>query len=97
MGSSRLVRWRTSCPSTMKMTISARLVVWSAMRSRYLAIDCRRVARYTLWPLSIMNVMDSMRGTQEMIVQGESSVNEAATAPLDYVVAGAQVLTITIK
>jgi len=23
-----------------------------------------------------MNVMDSMRGTQEMIVQGESSVNE---------------------
>jgi hypothetical protein len=48
-------------------------------------------------PLSIMNVMDSMRGTQEMIVQGESSVNEAATAPLDYVVAGAQVLTITIK
>ncbi len=48
-------------------------------------------------PLSIMNVMDGMRGTQEMVVQGESSVNEAATAPLDYVVAGAQVLTITIK
>jgi hypothetical protein len=48
-------------------------------------------------PLSIMNVMDSMRGTQEMIVQGESSVNEAATGPLDYVVAGAQVLTITVK
>jgi hypothetical protein len=48
-------------------------------------------------PLSIMNVMDSMRGTQEMIVQGESSVNEAATGPLDFVVAGAQVLTITIK
>jgi hypothetical protein len=48
-------------------------------------------------PLSIMNVMDSMRGTQEMIVQGESSVNEAATGPLDYVVSGAQVLTITIK
>ena len=48
-------------------------------------------------PLSIMNVMDSMRGTQDMVVQGESSVNEAATGPLDYVVAGAQVLTITIK
>ena len=48
-------------------------------------------------PLSIMNVMDSMRGTQEMIVQSESSVNEAATGPLDYVVSGAQVLTITIK
>ena len=38
-----------------------------------------------------------MRGTQDMIVQGESSVSEAATAPLDYVVSGAQVLTITIK
>ena len=48
-------------------------------------------------PLSIMNVMDGMRGTQEMVVQSESSVNEAATGPLDYVVAGAQVLTITIK
>jgi hypothetical protein len=48
-------------------------------------------------PLSIMNVMDGMRGTQEMVVQNESSVNEAATAPLDYVVSGAQVLTITIK
>src|SRR5882762_58723 len=48
-------------------------------------------------PLSIMNVMDGMRGTQEMVVQGESSVNEAATGPLDYVVSGAQVLTITIR
>jgi len=48
-------------------------------------------------PLSVMNVMDGMRGTQEMVVQAESSVNEAATAPLDYVVAGAQVLTILIK
>jgi len=48
-------------------------------------------------PLSIMNVMEGMRGTQEMVVQSESSVNEAATGPLDYVVSGAQVLTITIK
>ena len=48
-------------------------------------------------PLSIMNVMDGMRGTQDMVVLGESSVNEAATAPLDYVVSGAQVLTINIK
>jgi SpoIVB peptidase S55 len=48
-------------------------------------------------PLSIMNVMDGMRGTQEMVVQNESSVNEASTGPLDYVVAGAQVLTITVK
>jgi hypothetical protein len=48
-------------------------------------------------PLSIMNVMEGMRGTQEMVVLGESSVNEAASTPLDYVVSGAQVLTITIK
>jgi len=48
-------------------------------------------------PLSIMNVMDGMRGTQDMVISNESSVNEAATTPLDYVVAGAQVLTINIK
>ncbi len=48
-------------------------------------------------PLSIMNVMDGMRGTQDMTVRSESSVNEASTTPLDFVVSGAQVLTITIK
>ncbi len=48
-------------------------------------------------PLSVMNVMDGMRGTQDMVVSNESSVNEAATLPLDYVVAGAQVLTINVK
>jgi hypothetical protein len=48
-------------------------------------------------PLSIMNVMDGMRGTQEMVVQAESSVNESATPTLDYVVSGAHVLTINIK
>ena len=48
-------------------------------------------------PISIMNVMDGMRGTQEMVVQAESSVNESQTPPLDYVVSGAQVLTITIR
>jgi hypothetical protein len=48
-------------------------------------------------PLSIMNVMDSMRGTQEMVVQAESAVDESATKPLDYVASGAQVLTISIK
>lgn len=48
-------------------------------------------------PLSIMNVMDSMRGTQEMVVQAESAVDESATPPLDYVASGAQVLTITVK
>jgi hypothetical protein len=48
-------------------------------------------------PLSVMNVMDNMRGTQEMIVLNESSVNEASTEPLDYVVAGAQMLTVYVK
>jgi len=48
-------------------------------------------------PLSVMNVMDNMRGTQEMVVFGESSVNEACTEALDYVVSGAQVLTINVK
>jgi len=47
-------------------------------------------------PLSVMNVMDGMRGTRDMIIVGESSVNESST-PLDYVVTGAQVLTVTIK
>jgi len=48
-------------------------------------------------PLSIMNVMDGMRGNQEMIVSGESNVDETSTPPLDYVVSGAQLLTITVK
>ncbi|MGZ4787586.1 MAG: SpoIVB peptidase S55 [Terriglobales bacterium] len=47
-------------------------------------------------PLSVINVMDGMRGTQDMVITGESSVNEAST-PLDYVVSGAQVLTVNIK
>jgi hypothetical protein len=47
-------------------------------------------------PLSVMNVMEGMRGTQDMVVVGESSVNEAST-PLDYAVSGAQVITVTIK
>jgi hypothetical protein len=37
-----------------------------------------------------------MRGTQDMVVLGESSVGEEST-PVDYVVSGAQVITITIK
>jgi hypothetical protein len=48
-------------------------------------------------PLSVMNVMENMRGTQDMVVLGESSVGEASTDPLDYVVSGAQMLTISIK
>jgi hypothetical protein len=48
-------------------------------------------------PISVMNVMEGMRGNQEMIVSGESNVDETATPLLDYVVSGAQLLTITIK
>jgi hypothetical protein len=48
-------------------------------------------------PISVMNVMDGMRGNQEMIVSGESNVDETATPPLDYVVNGAELLTVTIK
>ena len=48
-------------------------------------------------PISIMNVMDGMRGNQEMVVNGESNVDETATGPLDYVVSGAQLLTVTVK
>jgi len=47
-------------------------------------------------PLSVMNVMDGMRGTQDMIVVGESAVNEQST-PLDYVVSGTQVLTVNVR
>ncbi len=47
-------------------------------------------------PLSVMNVMDGMRGTQDMIVVGESAVDEAA-APVDYVVTGSQIITLNIK
>jgi hypothetical protein len=48
-------------------------------------------------PLSVMNVMENMRGTQDMVVLGESSVSEASTDSLDYVVSGAQMLTINVK
>jgi hypothetical protein len=48
-------------------------------------------------PLSVMNVMDGMRGTQDMTVLGESSVSETATPALDFVVSGAQLIPITIK
>ena len=47
-------------------------------------------------PLSVMNVMDGMRGTRDMIVVAESAVDEAAT-PVDYVVTGSQVITVNIK
>ena len=48
-------------------------------------------------PISVMNIMDGMRGNQEMIVSSESNVDETATPALDYVVSGAQLLTVTVK
>lgn len=47
-------------------------------------------------PASVMNVMEGMRGSQDMLVVGESSVNEAST-PVDCVVSGAQVISISVK
>jgi hypothetical protein len=47
-------------------------------------------------PLSVINVMDGMRGTQDMYVVGESSTSEASVA-VDYVVSGAQVITLNVK
>jgi hypothetical protein len=47
-------------------------------------------------PLSVMNVMEGMRGTQDMVVSSESSVREAST-PLDYVVSGQQVITVNVR
>lgn len=47
-------------------------------------------------PLSVINVMEGMRATQEMMVFGESAVNESATQ-VGYVVHGSQVLGLTVK
>src|SRR5439155_1373475 len=41
-------------------------------------------------PLSVMNVMEGMRATQEMVVLGESAVYESST-PVGYVVNGSQI------
>jgi SpoIVB peptidase S55 len=47
-------------------------------------------------PLSVMNVMEGMRATQQMVVLGESAVNESST-PVGYAVTGSQVISLTIK
>ena len=47
-------------------------------------------------PLSVINVMDGLRGTRDMVLMSESSVDESSTA-LDYAVTGAQVLMVTVK
>ena len=47
-------------------------------------------------PLSVINVMDGMRGTQDMYLVAESSTSEASVS-LDYVVSGAQVITLNVR
>jgi hypothetical protein len=47
-------------------------------------------------PLSVMNVMEGMRATQEMVVFNESAVNESST-PVGYVVSGSQIISLSIK
>ena len=47
-------------------------------------------------PLSVINVLDPLRNSQEMLLTAESTVAETSI-PLDSVVSGAQVITITIK
>ena len=47
-------------------------------------------------PLSVMNVMDGMLGSQEMVVTGESAVYESSSA-VDYAVTGSHVISLLIK
>lgn len=47
-------------------------------------------------PLSVINVMEGTRATQEMAVFGESAVSESSS-PVGYAVHGAQVLNLTVK
>ena len=47
-------------------------------------------------PLSVMNVMDGLRGTHDMFVSGESALYETST-PLDYVITGSQIISIEIE
>jgi hypothetical protein len=47
-------------------------------------------------PLSVINVMEGLRGSQDMVLTGESAVDEAST-PVDYVVSGSQIITLNIK
>jgi hypothetical protein len=47
-------------------------------------------------PLSVINVMDGLRGTRDLVLMSESSVDESSL-DLDYAVTGAQVLSVTVK
>jgi hypothetical protein len=47
-------------------------------------------------PLSVINVMDPLRNSRDMVVFGESAVSEAS-AQLNYVVSGFEILNLTIK
>jgi len=47
-------------------------------------------------PLSVINVMDPLRNSRDMVVFGESAVSEAS-AQLNYVVSGFEILNLIIK
>ena len=47
-------------------------------------------------PLSVINVMEGLRGSRDMVLVGESALNESST-PVDYVVTGSQIITLNIK
>jgi len=47
-------------------------------------------------PQSVLNVMDGLRSSQDMVVQGESSAAEF-THKLDYAVYGSQLVTVQVK
>jgi hypothetical protein len=48
-------------------------------------------------PFSVMNVMDASEGAQDMTVVEESALSETSTPPLNFVVSGGELLSITIK
>ena len=47
-------------------------------------------------PLSVLNIMDSSRNPRELLLLGESAIAESSVE-VDYAVAGAQLLTVTVK
>ena len=51
--------WRTSMPFTAKSTSSAMLVEWSAMRSRFCAMNMRETARLMVLRSSCMKLSNS--------------------------------------
>jgi len=101
-----LDRLRHGTPAASKLDLAATIAFLNKQHANdrvYVSLleadpqDMRADKVMPALPLSVMNVMEGMRSTQEMVVSNESSVNEAASGPLDYVVTGAQVLTINVK